>query len=89
MERFEIQQYGKMQTNVDTKIADESRDVDYEVSLDAWEVGKPEERTEAEVLNRLDELGQGSSIIEQKWVLCGRNRNIVGFDGGCSKVAWH
>ena len=28
LERFEIQQYGKMQTNVDTKIADESSDVD-------------------------------------------------------------
>lgn len=65
LERFEIQQYGKTQINVDTKIADESSDVDYEVSLGTWEVGKPEERTETEVLNRLDELGQGSSIIGQ------------------------
>ena len=65
LEHFEIQQYGKTQTNVDTKIADESSDVDYEVSLGTWEVDKPEERTETEVLNRLDELGQGSFIIGQ------------------------
>ena len=32
LEHFEIQQYGKTQTNVDTKIADESSDVDYEVN---------------------------------------------------------
>ena len=40
-------------------------DVDYVDSLETWEVGKPTERTEAEVLQWMDELGQTSSLIER------------------------
>ena len=64
LERLEIQQYGMVQTNADAQPPDKLNDVDYVDSLDAWEVGKPTERTEAEVLQRLGELGQVSSLIE-------------------------
>ncbi len=53
-----------VQTNADAQPPDKLNDVDYVDSLDAWEVGKPTERTEAEVLQRLGELGQVSSLIE-------------------------
>ncbi len=64
LERLEIQQYGKIQTNTDAQPPDKLNDVDYVGSLDTREVGKPIERTEAEVLQRLGELGQTSSLIE-------------------------
>lgn len=64
LERLEIQQYGMVQTSADAQTPDKLKDVAYVDSLDTWEVGKPIERTEAEVLQRLDELGQTSSLIE-------------------------
>lgn len=64
LERLEIQQYGMVQTSADTQSPDKINDVDYVDSLETWEVGKPIERTEAEVLQRLGELGQTSSLIE-------------------------
>ena len=64
IERLEIQQYGMVQTSADAQLPDILGDVDYVDSLDTWEVGKPVERTEAEVLQRLGELGQASSLIE-------------------------
>ena len=64
LERLEIQQYGMAQTNADAQSPDKLNDVDYVGSLDTWEVGKPTERTETEVLQRLGELGQTSSLIE-------------------------
>ena len=64
LERLEIQQYGMVQTSADAQSQDKLNDVDYVDSLDTWEVGKPIERTEAEVLQRLGELGQDSSLIE-------------------------
>ncbi len=57
LERLEIQQYGMAQTNADAQSPDKLNDVDYVGSLDTWEVGKPTERTETEVLQRLGELG--------------------------------
>ena len=65
LERLEIQQYGMVQTSADVQPPDKLNDVDYVGSLDTWEVGKPIERTEAEVLQRLGELGQTSSLIEE------------------------
>lgn len=64
LERLEIQQYGIVQTSTDAQSPDKLNDVDYVDSLDAWEVGKPTERTEAEVLQRLGEMGRTSSLIE-------------------------
>lgn len=64
LERLETQQYGMAQTNADAQSPDKLNDVDYVGSLDTWEVGKPTERTETEVLQRLGELGQTSSLIE-------------------------
>ena len=61
LERLEIQQYGRVQTSADAQPPDKLNDVDYIGSIDTWEVGKPIERTEAEVLQRLGELGQASS----------------------------
>ena len=65
LKRLEIQQYGMVQTSADTQLPDKINDVDYADSLETWEVGKPIERTEAEVLQRMDELGQTSSLIEE------------------------
>ena len=56
LERLEIQQYGMVQTGADAQSPDKLNDVDYVGSLDTWEVGKPIERTETEVLQRLVEL---------------------------------
>ena len=64
LERLEIQQYGMAQTSADVQSPDKLNDVDYVDSLETWEVGKPIERTEAKVLQRLGELGQTSSLIE-------------------------
>ena len=64
LERLEIQQNGMVQTSADAQLPDKLNDADYVDSLDTWEVGKPVERTEAEVLQRLGELGQASSLIE-------------------------
>lgn len=64
LERLEMQQYGMEQTSTDVQSPDKLNDVDYVDSLDTWEVGKPIERTEAEALQRLGELGQSSSLIE-------------------------
>ncbi len=64
LERLEIQQYGMVQTSADAQSPDKLNDAAYVDSLDTWEVGKPIERTEAEVLQRLGELGQASSLIE-------------------------
>ena len=65
LKRLEIQQYGMVQTSADTQLPDKINDVDYADSLETWEVGKPIERTEAEVLQRMGELGQTSSLIEE------------------------
>lgn len=64
LERLEIQQYGMVQTGADAQPSDKLDDVDYADTLGTWEVGKPAERTETEVLQRLGELGQTSSLIE-------------------------
>jgi len=64
LERLEMQQFGMVQTSADAQSQDKSNDVDYADSLGTWEVGKPIERTETEVLQRLGELGQTSSLIE-------------------------
>lgn len=65
LEQLEIQQYGTVQTSAGAQIPDKVNDVDYVGSLRKWEVGKPTERTETEVMQRLGELGQASSLIEE------------------------
>lgn len=57
LERLEIQQYGTVQTSADAQTPDNVG------SFSTWEVGGPTERTEAEVMQRLGELGQTSSLI--------------------------
>ncbi len=64
LERLEMQQYGMVQTSGDVQQPDKFNDVDYVDGPDTWEVGKPIERMEEEVLQRLGELGQTSSLIE-------------------------
>lgn len=63
LERLKIQQYGTVQTSADAQTPDKVNDADYVGSLSTWEVGGPTERTEAEVIQRLGELGQTSSLI--------------------------
>lgn len=65
LERLKIQQYGEIQTSAEAQVPDKSGSVDYVTSLDTWKVGKPAERTETEVLQRLNELGQTSNMIDQ------------------------
>jgi len=65
LEQLEMRQYGMVQTNADAQSSDKLNDADYVDSLGTWEVGKPTERTEAEALQRLGELGQASSLIEE------------------------
>lgn len=64
IQKLEVQQHGMIQTGADA-VTDTSEDVDYVGSLDTWEVGKPEERTETEVLQRLRELAKESSVIDE------------------------
>lgn len=65
LERLEIEQYGMIQTSADSQALGQPGDMDYIGSLDTWEAEKPIERTETEVLQRLSELGQISSLIEE------------------------
>lgn len=62
LKRIEIQKYGAIQTSTKVQMPEE---MDYVSSIDAWEVGNPVERTEAEVLQRLGELAQESSVIDE------------------------
>lgn len=43
----------------------EEAEEDYTGSIEAWDVGKPIERTEAEVLQRIYDLGQRSRVVEE------------------------
>ena len=62
LKRVEIQQYGTVQTREEVQILEET---DYVSSIDTWEVGNPVDRTEDEVLQRLGELAQESSMIDE------------------------
>jgi len=64
LDQLEMQQYGMVQASADEQLPDKLDDADNVSSNDMWEVGKPIERTEEEVLQRLSELGQASSLIE-------------------------
>lgn len=67
LKRIEIQQYGTIQTSTEEQMPEE---MDYVSSIDAWEVGNPVERTEAEALQRLGELAQESSVIDEIYQSC-------------------
>ncbi len=60
VQRIEIQHNGTVQTDAEAYI---SEDMDYVGSIAPREVEKPIERTEAEVLQRLEELAQDNSVI--------------------------
>lgn len=62
---LEGQQYGMAQTSEGAQEPEKTDDVDYVGSSDIWEVEKPTERTEAEVLQRLGELAQESPVIDE------------------------
>lgn len=59
LKRLDPQAYEVIQTNAETK-----EEENYTNSINVWEVGKPIERTEAEVLHRLYELGEIDSVIQ-------------------------
>lgn len=71
LETLRIQSDGMIQTSTGTLPPKEAEEVqgaeeaDYIGTLDTWEVSKPIERTEAEVLIRLGELGQTSPMINE------------------------
>lgn len=60
LKRLEPQTYEMIQTDAKTE-----EEEDYIQSIDAWEVEKPIERTEAEVLHRLYELGEIDPVIQE------------------------
>lgn len=60
VQRIEIQYTGAVQTSAEEYIPEE---IDYVASIASWEMEKPVERTEAEVLQRLEELAQDNSVI--------------------------
>lgn len=60
VQRIEIQHTGTVQTDAEAYI---SEDMDYVGSIAPGEVEKPVERTEAEVLQRLEDLAQDNSVI--------------------------
>lgn len=62
LERIQMQQCEAVQTRAEVQMSEET---DYVSGIDTWEVGNPEERTEAEVLQRLGELAQESSVIDE------------------------
>lgn len=62
LQRIEIQHNGTVQTSAEAYIPEE---IDYVGSIASREVEKPIERTEAEVLQRLEELAQDNSMIEE------------------------
>ena len=74
LETFRIQSDGMLQTSTGAQPPEKAEKVqtmqsveetDYISTLDPWEVSKPVERTEAEVLKRLGELGQASPMINE------------------------
>lgn len=65
-EWMEVQQYGATQTGAEVQASEQTDRVDdYVDSLASWEVDKPIERTEEEVLQRLSELALISPVIEE------------------------
>lgn len=64
LETLRIQDNDTIQTSGEEQAPKNAEKVDYIGTLDTWEVGKPTERTDTEVLQRLGELGQTSSMIE-------------------------
>lgn len=65
LETLRIQNNDTIQTSGEAQVPQKAEEVDYIGSLDIWEVGKPTERTEAEVLRWLRELGQASAVIDE------------------------
>lgn len=64
LERLGTAEYGAVVPAADAQPVTKTDTANYAGSLDSWDVGKPMERTEAEVLSRLGELGQNSPLIE-------------------------
>ena len=65
LKHLETQRYGVSDTEPYGIDGDESGEIDYVGSIDAVDVSKPVERTEEEVLKRLNELGQTDSVIQE------------------------
>lgn len=63
--RREIRQYGTAQAGAGAPTPVEYDNAEFMASLGVWEIERPVERTEKEVLRRLEELGQASPVIEQ------------------------
>lgn len=62
VQRIEIQYTGTVQTSAEAYVPEK---IDYVDSIASGEVEKPIERTEAEVLQRLEELAQDNSVIRE------------------------
>ena len=68
LKRLEKQQYGVLDTEsdeIDEPAEQESKAVNYADSIKSMKVGKPIERTDEEALERLRELGQSDSVIQE------------------------
>ena len=65
LKRMETQRYGMSSTESYSIDEDKSEEIDYVDSIDSLDVTKPVERTEEEVLKRLNELGQIDSVIQE------------------------
>lgn len=64
LETLRIQNNDTIQTSGGEQAPENAEEVDYIGTLGTWEVGKPIERTKAEVLQWLKELGQVSPTID-------------------------
>ena len=65
LETLQIQDSGTIQTSGGGITPENAEEVEYIGTLDTWEVSKPIERTEVEVLQWLGELGQVSPTIDE------------------------
>ena len=65
LKHLETRRYGVSGTESYGIDGDENEEIDYVGSIDAVDVSKPVERTEEEVLKRLNELGQTDSVIQE------------------------
>ena len=64
LNQLKIQQYGVTWRD-EGEQEEEDGEMGYVGSIDVWDVEKPAERTEVEVLQRLKELGETSSVIAE------------------------
>ena len=65
LKRLEVRQYSITQTSAEIQPTGQTDGINYSDSIDAWDVGKPIDRSGEEVLQRLSELAQNSPVIKE------------------------